>query len=305
MNKNLSVNTGHLGPFVATGEILALASRAGLLLDALVSGTGEGSDFTGWITLPSDIEKELNDIEASAARLRQISDTTVVIGIGGSYLGSRAVLEALGDSFGQYRNKRDHQVLFAGQNLCPDYMHELLTLLDERDYSIIVISKSGTTTEPAVAFRLLRSHLIRKTGRKEAAARIVAVTDKAKGALRKMADSEGYKTFVIPDNVGGRYSVLTAVGLLPIAVGGIDIRELVKGAYDMKRLTADNHNAATNPALLYAAARNLLYTSGRNTEILVNYTPKLHCIAEWWKQLFGESEGKDGRGIFPAAVDNT
>lgn len=305
MKKSVAVSIDELKPFLPAEEILAEAARYALHLETLRTGTGEGNDFLGWITLPYDIHDQLGKIEDCATRLRTISDTTVVIGIGGSYLGSRAVIETLGDTFAAYRNKRGHQVLFAGQNLCSDYMHELLTLLDERDYSVIVISKSGTTTEPAVAFRLIREHLEARKGREEAARRIVAITDASRGALKKVASVEGYETFDIPDNVGGRYSVLTAVGLLPIAVAGIDIRNFVAGSADMASMTVENHDPGTNPALIYAAARNLLYRSGKNTEIMVNYTPRLHFIAEWWKQLYGESEGKEGKGIFPASVDNT
>jgi glucose-6-phosphate isomerase len=305
MKKNISVNISGLSAFLPAEEIMAAGVRASVHLDALVNGTGEGNDFLGWITLPADIMNELDRIEACALRLRKTTDTTVVIGIGGSYLGSRAVMEAVGDYFSPGRSKRTHQVLFAGQNLCSDYIHELLTLLDERNYSIITVSKSGTTTEPAVAFRLLKAHLEAKVGRKAASERIVAVTDASRGALKRVATIEGYETFSIPDDVGGRYSVLTAVGLLPLAVAGADIRELVKGAADMADLTNRQHNPENNPSLVYAAARNLLLNLGKRTEIMVNYTPKLHYMAEWWKQLYGESEGKTGKGIFPASVDNT
>lgn len=305
MAKNISVNISGVSLFVPAEEIMASAAKASVHLDTLVSRTGEGSEFLGWIGLPADIVPELEKIEACAARLRKETDTTVVIGIGGSYLGSRAVLEALTDSFGPYHREPRHQVIFAGQNLCSDYMHELLTLLNNRNYSIIVISKSGTTTEPAVAFRLLKAHLESAVGRETAAKRIVAITDASRGALKKVATSEGYETFVIPDDVGGRYSVLTAVGLLPIAAAGINIREFVNGAADMALLTNKQHNPEINPALVYAAVRNLLHDIGKSTEIMVNYTPKLHYIAEWWKQLYGESEGKVGKGIFPASVDNT
>lgn len=305
MKDKLTLSINGLAPFIPMEEMIAAAVKSARHLDNLRNGTGEGNDFLGWLTLPEDIAADLESIEVCASRLREISDTTVVIGIGGSYLGSKAVIEALTDSFATLRFKREHQVLFAGQNLCSEYMHSLLKLLDERNYTIIVISKSGTTTEPAVAFRLLRSHLESKVGAEEAAARIVAVTDRERGALKKMADKEGYETFVIPDNVGGRYSVLTPVGLLPVAVAGFNIRELVGGSADMKALTIANHDPCSNPALLYATARNLLYQQGKNIEIMVNYTPRLHNISEWWKQLFGESEGKEGKGIFPASVDNT
>lgn len=305
MAKNITVNISGVSSFVPAEEVMAAAAKSSVHLDTLVSRTGEGSEFLGWIDLPADIVPELEKMEACATRLRRETDTTVVIGIGGSYLGSRAVLEALADTFGPYHKEPGHQVIFAGQNLCSDYMHELLALLNNRNYSIIVISKSGTTTEPAVAFRLLKAHLESAVGRETAAKRIVAITDASRGALKKVATSEGYETFVIPDDVGGRYSVLTAVGLLPIAVAGINICEFVNGAADMALLTNKQHNPEKNPALVYAAVRNLLHDIGKSTEIMVNYTPKLHYIAEWWKQLYGESEGKVGKGIFPASVDNT
>lgn len=304
MNRNLTLNIDGLSNFIPMEEVIAAATRSTLHLDVLRNGTGEGNDFLGWLTLPEDIAQDLGRIEACAARLRDISDTTVVIGIGGSYLGSKAVIEALSSSFSSCA-PGEHQVLFAGQNLCSEYMIDLLKLLDDRNYTIIVISKSGTTTEPAVAFRLLRAHLESKVGAKEASSRIVAVTDSEKGALKSMSVKEGFETFVIPDNVGGRYSVLTPVGLLPVAVSGFNIREFVKGSADMQSLTIANHDPCSNPALLYAAARNMLYQAGKSIEIMVNYSPRLHYISEWWKQLYGESEGKGGRGIFPASVDNT
>jgi glucose-6-phosphate isomerase len=240
-----------------------------------------------------------------AKHLRSVSDITVVIGIGGSYLGSRAVIEALTHSFSALRKEKHHEIIFAGQNISEDYLSELLEILDVRNYSIVMISKSGVTTEPAIAFRILRNHLEKKIGKAAAADRIIAITDSRKGALRPLADSNGYETFVIPDNIGGRYSVLTPAGLLPVALSGIDIRMLVKGAKSMEMITRHNRNAVSNPSLLYASARNLIMKTGKTTEIMVSYTPKLHYFAEWWKQLFGESEGKDGKGIFPAAVDFT
>lgn len=305
MKNSIAVNIDGLMAFIPAEEVMAAAAKASLHLDTLVNGTGAGSEFLGWVSLPFDIQPDLKKIQVCAERLRRLSDTTVVVGIGGSYLGSKAVIEALSNYFGAHHKDPGHQVLFAGQNLCSDYMHELINLLDERNYSIIVISKSGTTTEPAVAFRILKAHLEAKRGKKEAAERIVAITDSSKGALKKVALREGYETFDIPDNVGGRYSVLTAVGLLPVAVAGIRIEEFVQGATHMATLTNRQHNPELNPALVYAAARNLVHNMGKNTEILVNYTPKLHYIAEWWKQLYGESEGKVGKGIFPASVNNT
>jgi glucose-6-phosphate isomerase len=306
MKEKLNVNLKNAGAFVSFEEVVALAQQSVRHLDALNKGTGAGNDFLGWLTLPDDIQKQLDKIEKCAKHLRSVSDTTVVIGIGGSYLGARAVMEALSHTFTPYlKNKAHHDVIFAGQNICEDYLSELIEVLDERNYSIIVISKSGTTTEPAIAFRILKDHLEKKVGKPVAADRIIAITDEKKGALRSLAETNGYETFVIPDSVGGRYSVLSPVGLLPIAVSGLDIRELVKGAKAMEEVTRTNKNVASNPAILYAAARNLLLQGGRSVEIMVGFTPKLHFMSEWWKQLYGESEGKDGKGIFPASVDMT
>jgi glucose-6-phosphate isomerase len=215
------------------------------------------------------------------------------------------VIEALSHSFLPVLKTRHHDVIFAGQNISEDYMSDLLDVLENRNYSIIVISKSGTTTEPAIAFRILKDHLEKKAGKAQAAERIVAITDEKKGALRVLAELNGYETFVIPDNIGGRYSVLTPVGLLPVAIAGIDIKQLVKGAASMEELSRKNKNASSNPALLYAAARNLLLQAGKPVEIMVGFNPRLHYFSEWWKQLYGESEGKDGKGIFPASVDMT
>lgn len=305
MKENISVGLKNVENFISYEEILALAQQSVLHLDSLNKGTGPGSDFLGWMSLPEDIRPQLERIEKVAERLRSISDLTVIVGIGGSYLGSRAVIEALSHSFSSLRKDKHHEIVFAGQNLSEDYLSELLDILDVRNYSVVVISKSGVTTEPAIAFRIIKNHLEKKVGKKEASERIVAITDIKKGALRPLADANGYETFVIPDNIGGRYSVLTPAGLLPIALSGIDIRMLVEGAASMQAVTRNNRNASTNLSLIYAAARNLIMQSGRTTEIMVSYTPKLHYFAEWWKQLFGESEGKDLRGIFPAAVDFT
>jgi glucose-6-phosphate isomerase len=305
MKEKLNVNLKNTGAFVSFEEVLALAKLSVRHLDALNSGSGAGNDFLGWLTLPDDIKNQLDRIEKTAKHLRSVSDTTVVIGIGGSYLGARAVIEALTHSFSPHLNKKQHEVIFAGQNICEEYLSELMELLDQRDYSIVVISKSGTTTEPAIAFRILKNHLENKIGKQKAAERIIAITDEKRGALRSLAETNGYDTFVIPDNVGGRYSVLTPVGLLPIALCGIDIRSIVNGAKDMELSTRNNHDVSTNPALLYAAVRNLLLQGGRSIEIMVGFTPKLHFMSEWWKQLYGESEGKDGKGIYPASVDMT
>lgn len=305
MKENININLKNVESFVPYEEIAALAQLSVMHLASLNTGTGKGSDFLGWLTLPDDIVPQMERIEQVAGNLRAISDTTVVVGIGGSYLGSRALIEALDHTFAPYMKQRKHEVIFAGQNLCEDYTADLLELLESRDYSIVVISKSGTTTEPAIAFRLLKDHLEKKVGKAVAADRIVAVTDANKGALRSLAEMNGYETFVIPDNTGGRYSVLTPAGLLPVAINGLDIRALVKGAKSMEAITRNNKDASTNPALLYAAARNLILQTGRNIEILAGFTPRLHYFAEWWKQLYGESEGKENKGIFPAAVDFT
>jgi glucose-6-phosphate isomerase len=305
MKENISINLKNAGTFISQEEILALAQQSVRHLETLNAGTGAGSDFLGWISLHDDIAGQLDRIEKTARHLRSVSDTTVVIGIGGSYLGAKAVIDAMSHSFPSLQKSKHHEILFAGQNICEDYMSDLLEVLDGRNYSVIVISKSGTTTEPAIAFRIIKDNLEKKVGKTQAADRIIAVTDSSKGALKSLAELNGYDTFVIPDNIGGRYSVLTPVGLLPVAVVGIDIRELVKGARAMADITRKNHNASSNPALLYAAARNLLLQTGRSVEILVGFTPRLHFFAEWWKQLYGESEGKDGKGIFPASVDFT
>ncbi len=306
MKENLSISLKNISGFISYEEVVALATQSVRHLDSLNTGAGPGNDFLGWLSLPGDILHDIDKIEKSARQLRSVSDTTVVIGIGGSYLGARAVIEANSHSFSSLRRREEHhEVIFAGQNICEDYLSDLLEILDSRDYSIIVISKSGTTTEPAIAFRILKDHLEKKTGKAGAAERIVAITDASRGALRSMAETNGYETFTIPDNIGGRYSVLTPAGLLPVAVSGLDIRMLVKGAGDMQQVTRKNKNAVSNPSLLYAAARNLLLSSGKQIEIMVGFTPRLHFFLEWWKQLYGESEGKDGKGIYPASADMT
>jgi glucose-6-phosphate isomerase len=303
--ENLSINLKHCSNFISLEEIMAFAQLSSRHIDTLNNASGAGSDYLGWLSLPEDIMSQLDRIEKTAKHLRSLTDTTVVIGIGGSYLGSRAVIEALSNSFSPMLKSKHHDMLFAGQNIDEDYLAELLELLEQKNYSIIVISKSGTTTEPAIAFRILKAHLEKKVGKPEAAERIIAITDEKKGALRSMAELNGYETFVIPDNVGGRFSVLTPVGLLPIAVAGLDVRQFVKGAKAISEVTRRNRNATSNPALQYAAARNLLLGSGKPVEIMVGFNSKLHYISEWWKQLYGESEGKDGKGIFPASVDLT
>ena len=300
--KKINVDIADALATVSRADIDAIMPEARQGLETLNSGSGAGNDFLGWNHLPSTLmadEALIADIEATALSLAKECEVVVCIGIGGSYLGAKAVIEALSDSFAAFRPANGHpKVVFAGQNIGEDYLYELMNYLSGKKFGIIVISKSGTTTEPAIAFRLLKDMLVKEAGAKDAAKRIVAITDAKRGALRSMSDTEGYKTFVIDDNVGGRFSVLTPVGLLPIATAGYDIRALIAGAAAME--ASDQTDALT-----YAATRNALYRAGKKIEILVNYCPKLHFFGEWWKQLYGESEGKDGKGIFPAAVDNS
>lgn len=305
--KNIGLNIEKALGKVTKEQVYAQEAKANAANAALHKGTGEGNDFLGWLNLPSSItEAELADIENTAAKLRSKCEVIVAIGIGGSYLGTKAVVEALNSSFDWLQTDRKNPVLvYAGHNIGEDYLFELTELLKGKQFGLINISKSGTTTEPALAFRILKKQLEEAVGKAEARERIVAITDEKKGALRTLANQEGYKTFVIPDNVGGRFSVLTPVGLLPIAVAGINIRELVKGAGVMEKATADTVPFANNIAAIYAAIRHELYKGGKKIEILANFHPKLHYIAEWWKQLYGESEGKDNKGIFPASVDLT
>ena len=278
-------------------QVKALVPEAQQALNVLETGTGAGNDFLGWLHLPSSITvEELNDIEETANKLRTTCEFVVVVGIGGSYLGAKAAIEAMSDCFAAYKQEHTAKVVFAGNNIGEDYLHDLMELLTDRRFGIVVISKSGTTTEPAIAFRLLKDQLEKQVGKAIASKRIVAITDARKGALRNLATQEGYKTYVIPDNVGGRFSVLTPVGLLPIAIAGFDIKALVAGAVEMER-------GSNDAVFTYATTRNALYRAGKKIELLVNFNPKLHFLAEWWKQLYGESEGKDGKGIFPAAVD--
>lgn len=273
----------------------------------LHSGEGAGNDFLGWVDLPSQItDADLSEIEQVAGVLASKAEVVVVIGIGGSYLGAKAVLDALGDSFGVLRKRRTHpHVIFAGQNISEDYTWELMEMLKDYSLATVVISKSGTTTEPAIAFRIIKEEIERRYGKQDASQRIVAVTDKARGALRELVNKEGYKSFVIEDNVGGRFSVLTPVGLLPLAVAGVDIRAFVAGARAMQERCCMATPVHENPAIQYAAVRNALYAKGKKVEILASYEPKLQNIGEWWKQLYGESEGKQGKGIFPASVTLT
>jgi len=302
----IRLNIDNIKPVASVDSVNALQNEAADALAKVDNGTGAGNDFLGWVNLPSGISKGLIDeINTTAASLRNECEVVVAIGIGGSYLGAKAVIEALSDSFSAYKPATGApKVVFAGQNIGEDYLFDLMRYLDGKRFGIIVISKSGTTTEPAIAFRLLKEMLERQQGKETAAKRIVAITDEHRGALRQLATEEGYKTFVIADNVGGRFSVLTPVGLLPIAVAGYDIQALLDGARQMEEATKAADYSA-NLAMLYAATRNVLYRAGKKIEILVNYNPKLHYFGEWWKQLYGESEGKDGKGIFPAAVDNS
>jgi len=304
--KNISLNFNNVYGFVPKAKIdgFKLQSEAANL--ALRKKTGKGSDFLGWVDLPGSIsEVELSDIEKTVQKLQvKHLEVFVVIGIGGSYLGSKAVIDALSDSFAAIKGSFEAPlIVFAGQNISEDYLFELRDLLDTKDWACTVISKSGTTTEPALAFRLLKQDLEDKYGIEEASKRIIAVTDAERGALKKLAKEEGYKTFIIPDDVGGRYSVLTPVGLIAIGMAGFNIRELVKGAIDMEKACDSSVPYDQNLACQYAAARNALYQSGKKIEILVNYNPKLHFFAEWWKQLYGESEGKENKGIYPSSVD--
>jgi glucose-6-phosphate isomerase len=305
MKENISINLNGVSGFVAYEEIIALAQQSLRHLDSINSGTGPGSDFLGWTKLPEEILLQIDRIIKVAKHIRSISDTTVIVGIGGSYLGARAVIEALTPSFPHSSGKKHHEIFYAGHNICEDYMSELLDTLDQRNYSIVVISKSGTTTEPAIAFRLLKNHIEKKYGKSMAADRIIAITDAKKGALRSLSEINGYETFVIPDDIGGRYSVLSPVGLLPVAIAGIDIQLLLKGADAMAKITRDNKNSLTNPALIYASSRNLILKTGRSVEVLASFNPRLHYLSEWWKQLYGESEGKEGKGILPGSVDFT
>lgn len=291
--------------FVKEEITQALWAKSDAYNKMLHDGTGAGNDFLGWVNLPNEIsEDDFCEIERVASRLRSKCDYIISIGIGGSYLGVRAVQEALTNSFEWLQPKHDNPILiYAGHNIGEDYLSELTTFLKDKSFGIINISKSGTTTEPAIAFRILKAQLEAQVGKEEARERIVAVTDKAKGALRTLATSEGYATFVIPDDIGGRFSVLTPVGLLPLAVAGINIRELVRGAADMCKQVGENVPIQDNISAQYAVARNALYQAGKKIEIVANYHPKMHYIAEWWKQLYGESEGKEHKGIFNAAVD--
>ena len=294
--------------FVSQEEIDNFESTVNLAKETLINKKGAGADFLGWLDLPVNYDKEeFERIKKAAKKIQSDSEVLVVIGIGGSYLGAKACIEALSHSFYALldKTKRPYpHILFCGNSISEKYLHDLEEALEGKDFSINIISKSGTTTEPAVAFRVLKKALIKKYGKDEAKKRIYATTDRAKGALKKLTDEEGYESFVVPDDVGGRFSVLTAVGLLPIAVAGIDIDKLMEGAAAARK-SALEKPYKENPALLYAAMRNIIHRKGKAIEILANYEPSLHYISEWWKQLYGESEGKDNKGIYPASVDLT
>ena len=306
--KSISLNITKAASFLAEGAVKAYEPKVKAAQEALENGTCEGNDFLGWLHLPSSITPEfLDEIQAVANTLREKCEVVVVAGIGGSYLGARAVIEGLGNSFAWLVNdKKNPTILFAGNNIGEDYLFELTSYLKDKKFGVINISKSGTTTETALAFRLLKKQCEDQRGKDEAKDVIVAVTDAKKGAARTCADKEGYKSFIIPDNVGGRFSVLTPVGLLPIAVAGFDVKQLVAGAAEMEKACGKDVAFEENPAAIYAATRQALYTqAGKKIEIVCNFQPKLHYFAEWWKQLYGESEGKDQKGIFPAACDFT
>ena len=305
--KNIKLDITKAAQFLNEGAVKALEPQVKAAQKALEEGTCPGNDFLGWLHLPSSITPAfLDEIQATADVLRANCEAIVVAGIGGSYLGARAVIEALGNSFAWLiQDKKNPAILFAGNNIGEDYLTELTEYLQDKKFGVINISKSGTTTETALTFRLLKKQCEAQRGKEEARKVIVAVTDAKRGAARTCADKEGYKSFIIPDNVGGRFSVLTPVGLLPIACAGFDIRQLVKGAADMETACGQDVPFEENPAAIYAAVRNGLYGAGKKIEIMVNYQPKLHFISEWWKQLYGESEGKDKKGIFPASCDFT
>lgn len=306
MSKGISLDLSKVSPYLEEAELENMESMVKALHEDLHNKTGAGNDFLGWVDLPVNYDKEeFARIKKAAEKIKSDSDVLIVIGIGGSYLGARAAIEMLTNNFHNILGsdkRKVPQIYFAGNNISSTYMAELLQVIEGKDVSLNVISKSGTTTEPAIAFRILKSYLEKKYGVEEARKRIYATTDKARGALKTLADAEGYESFVVPDDVGGRFTVLTAVGLLPIAAAGIDIDEMMKGAADAREAYSVP-SIKDNDAYKYAAARNALYNKGAEIEVLVNYEPSLHYFNEWWKQLYGESEGKDHKGLFPAAVD--
>jgi glucose-6-phosphate isomerase len=307
MMKNLEINIDNVFPFIPKETFEDYDELTNYHIRHLHQRTGKGANFLGWLDLPSSItEDSLKEMDEVVAELNAKIDIMVVVGIGGSYLGAKAVIDALSHSFGICKpNRAFPRIIFAGQNISEDYTGELIDFLDNQSYAITVISKSGTTTEPAIAFRILRNHLEEKYGPAEAGKRIISITSAGRGALRNLTEIKGYRSFVIPDNVGGRYSLLTPVGLLPILQAGFDIRQLIAGARYMEENTGPGVPFRENPAALYAAARNALYRQSPKTEILASYHPKLIYLAEWWKQLYGESEGKEKKGIFPASVNFT
>ncbi|CUH93867.1 glucose-6-phosphate isomerase [Herbinix luporum] len=308
MSSKLSFDYSAAKKFISPTEVEMMKKAVQMAKEQLISGMGPGSDYLGWIDLPINYDKdEFNKIQKAAEKIKADSDVLLVIGIGGSYLGARAAIEFLRHSFYNSVSKeirKTPEIYFVGNNISSTYMNHLRDVIGDRDFSINVISKSGTTTEPAIAFRIFKKLLIDKYGKEEAAKRIYATTDKSKGALKNLATSEGYESFVVPDDIGGRFSVLTAVGLLPIAVSGADIAKLMEGAASMRKHCLEAPYEE-NDSLLYAAIRNILLKKGKTIEILVNYEPSLHYVSEWWKQLYGESEGKDQKGIYPASVDFT
>lgn len=308
MGREVTLDYSKTAGFVTEEEIVNMKSTALSAKETLVTKSGAGNDFLGWIDLPVDYDKEeFARIKKAAEKIKSDSDVLLVVGIGGSYLGARAAIEFLSHSFANNlpkEKRKTPEIYFTGNNISSKYIKDLKDLLEGKDFSVNIISKSGTTTEPAIAFRVFKKLLIEKYGKEEANKRIYATTDKARGALKSLADEEGYESFVVPDDVGGRFSVLTAVGLLPIAVSGANIDRLMEGAAYMRKMALELPYEQ-NPSLLYAAIRNILLRKGKNVEIVANYEPSLHYISEWWKQLYGESEGKDQRGILPAAVDLT
>ncbi|MGI6011419.1 MAG: glucose-6-phosphate isomerase [Ruminococcus sp.] len=308
MKNKISFDYSKATGFINEGEVKIMEKLVADAKETLLSGNGAGNDFLGWVNLPVDYDKEeFGRIKKAAEKIQSSSEVLVVIGIGGSYLGARAAIEFVNHTFNNQLSREDRkgpEIYFAGNNISSKYLQHLIDIIGDRDFSVNVISKSGTTTEPAIAFRVFKALLEKKYGKEEAAGRIYATTDKARGALKKLASEEGYETFVVPDDVGGRFSVLSAVGLLPIAASGIDIDQLMAGAADGRK-HAIEADFSENDALQYAAIRNILHRKGKSVEILANYEPSLHSMSEWWKQLYGESEGKDQKGIFPASVDLT
>ncbi len=302
----VKIDTKHLHQFVDDADLEAIRPEIVNAKNMLLSGNGKGNDFLGWVNLPDELDPAIvKSIKNDVKRLTPKAKVFVVIGIGGSYLGARAVIEALQSEFVSCIPSQQPFIVYAGHTLSEDYYHQLLQLLDAKDYALVVISKSGTTTEPAVAFRIVKDHLVKKYGEAEASSRIIAITDAARGALHDIAVQEKYPMYVIPDNVGGRFSVLTPVGLLPIAMAGYDIERLLDGARDMREQCIASDNLADNPALMYAALRTILYRKGKKVEMLVNFLPNLKYLSEWWKQLYGESEGKEHKGILPHSLSFT